>query len=188
MDWCHLSVEFPAAEHPGTDDSGAVFGQRGACKVSEWSSHSAPRACKRFLRTCCHRVATLPDLVQIITGFGETGAALVRSGVDKIFSPDRCRMVGAILEGSVQNLTPVVLELGGKDPLIVCDDADPRRPSPGRWRASSSARDNVPGRRADLRDGWHLRSLHRARGVRPAQQLRQGDPPVAMGPTSTLAR
>ncbi len=29
-----------------------------------------------------------------------------------------------VLEGAAGNLTPVVLELGGKDPIIVCDDAN----------------------------------------------------------------
>ncbi|MFV8752397.1 aldehyde dehydrogenase family protein [Nannocystaceae bacterium ST9] len=92
-------------------------------KVSEWTSWSAPdylEILHRVLRE--HGVST--DLVQIVTGYGETGADLVRSGVDKIFftgSPGNGRKVMATAS---EGLTPVVLELGGKDPLIVCDDAD----------------------------------------------------------------
>ncbi len=92
-------------------------------KVSEWTSWSAPEYLEiihRVLRK--HGLST--DLVQVVTGYGETGADLVRSGVDKVFftgSPGNGRKVMA---NASDNLTPVVLELGGKDPLIVCDDAD----------------------------------------------------------------
>jgi len=30
----------------------------------------------------------------------------------------------AVMKAASDNLTPVLLELGGKDPMIVCDDAD----------------------------------------------------------------
>jgi acyl-CoA reductase-like NAD-dependent aldehyde dehydrogenase len=62
--------------------------------------------------------------VQVVTGYGETGSALVTSGVEKIFftgSPQNGRKVMA---AAAETLTPVVLELGGKDPMIVCDDAE----------------------------------------------------------------
>jgi acyl-CoA reductase-like NAD-dependent aldehyde dehydrogenase len=92
-------------------------------KVSEWTSWSAPEYLElihRVLRK--HGLST--DLVQFVTGYGESGADLIRSGVDKVFftgSPGNGRKVMATASDS---LTPVVLELGGKDPLIVCDDAD----------------------------------------------------------------
>ncbi|RZO48597.1 MAG: aldehyde dehydrogenase family protein, partial [Sandaracinaceae bacterium] len=50
-------------------------------------------------------------------------AALVRSGVDKIIFTGSVPNGRRILEGSVENITPVILELGGKDPFIVCEDA-----------------------------------------------------------------
>ena len=92
-------------------------------KVSEWTSWSAGEYLEivhRVLRK--HGLPT--DLVQVVTGWGETGAHLVRAGVDKVFftgSPQNGRKVMA---GASDTLTPVVLELGGKDPLIVCDDAN----------------------------------------------------------------
>lgn len=64
------------------------------------------------------------DTVQIINGYGDTGAALVRSGVQKILFIGSVGNGRRIIEGSAEHLTPVVMELGGKDPLIVCDDAD----------------------------------------------------------------
>lgn len=64
------------------------------------------------------------DTVQILNGFGGTGAALVRARVDKILFIGSVNNGRRIIEGSAEHLTPVVMELGGKDPLIVCDDAD----------------------------------------------------------------
>lgn len=64
------------------------------------------------------------DTVQIINGYGDTGAALVRSRVDKILFIGSVGNGRRIIEGSAEHLTPVVMELGGKDPMIICDDAD----------------------------------------------------------------
>lgn len=67
------------------------------------------------------------DLVQIINGYGDTGAALVRGGVQKILFIGSVNNGRRIIEGSAEHLTPVVMELGGKDPFIVCPDADMER-------------------------------------------------------------
>lgn len=64
------------------------------------------------------------DTVQIINGYGDTGAALVRGGVEKILFIGSVGNGRRIVEGSAEQLTPTVMELGGKDPLIVCDDAN----------------------------------------------------------------
>ncbi len=65
-----------------------------------------------------------PDTVRIINGYGDTGAALVRGGVQKILFIGSVDNGRRIVEGSAEQLTPTVMELGGKDPLIVCDDAN----------------------------------------------------------------
>lgn len=71
------------------------------------------------------RDAGLPDgLVQVLTGDGETGAALVEAGLDKIAFTGSVRTGRKIGEVCGRNLTPCTLELGGKDPMIVCADAD----------------------------------------------------------------
>jgi acyl-CoA reductase-like NAD-dependent aldehyde dehydrogenase len=71
------------------------------------------------------REAGLPgDLVQVVQGDGTIGAALVGSGVDIVFftgSPETGRLV---LAEAAETLTPVTLELGGKDAMVVLDDAD----------------------------------------------------------------
>ena len=66
----------------------------------------------------------LPEgLLQVVIGAGETGATLV-DHVDLICvtgSPETGRRV---MERASRRLTPVLLELGGKDPMIVLRDAD----------------------------------------------------------------
>ncbi len=78
----------------------------------------------KLLVECAQAAIPIPDVLQLVTGFGETGAALARSKVDKIAftgSPSTGRRVMA---AAAENLTPVVLELGGKDAMIVAADAD----------------------------------------------------------------
>ncbi len=67
------------------------------------------------------------ELVHVVTGDGRTGEALVRSGVDKVSFTGSPATGRRIMAAAADTLTPVVMELGGKDPMIVCDDADVRR-------------------------------------------------------------
>jgi acyl-CoA reductase-like NAD-dependent aldehyde dehydrogenase len=65
-----------------------------------------------------------PDVLQIVQGDGEQGRALVQSDVDLIvFTGSRAAGVH-ILQAASGSLKRVILELGGKDPLVVLDDAD----------------------------------------------------------------
>jgi succinate-semialdehyde dehydrogenase/glutarate-semialdehyde dehydrogenase len=63
-------------------------------------------------------------LIELVTGLGETGAALCRSGVDKIAFTGSVPTGKRVAAACAENLTPVVLELGGKDATIVAADAD----------------------------------------------------------------
>jgi acyl-CoA reductase-like NAD-dependent aldehyde dehydrogenase len=60
----------------------------------------------------------------LVQGDGETGAALVESGVDKIHFTGSVRTGRQVAEVCGRLLKPCTLELGGKDPMIVCADAD----------------------------------------------------------------
>ncbi|ESR32631.1 Aldehyde dehydrogenase 22A1 [Citrus sinensis] len=101
----------------------AVFSGNGiVIKVSENASWSG---CFyfRIIQAALAAVGAPENLVDVITGFAETGEALV-SSVDKIIfvgSPGVGRM---IMRNASKTLTPVTLELGGKDAFIVCDDVD----------------------------------------------------------------
>ena len=64
------------------------------------------------------------DAVQIVSGAGETGAALVEAAPDKVAFTGSVATGRKIAEVAAKNLTSVVLELGGKDPMIVLADAD----------------------------------------------------------------
>jgi succinate-semialdehyde dehydrogenase/glutarate-semialdehyde dehydrogenase len=69
--------------------------------------------------------ALLADgLLQVLTGDGTTGAALVEAGVDKIMFTGSVATGKRVAQTAAKTLTPVVLELGGKDPMIVLEDAD----------------------------------------------------------------
>jgi acyl-CoA reductase-like NAD-dependent aldehyde dehydrogenase len=81
-----------------------------------------------------------PDIVQVVTGKGATGDALVRSGVQKIAFTGSVRTGKLVMQAAAETLTPVVLELGGKDPMIVCDDANLERAANGAvWGAFTNA-------------------------------------------------
>lgn len=75
---------------------------------------------KKILVHCGHS----PDLVQIVTGYGDTGAALVNSGVDKLTFIGSPGVGKLVMRAAADTLTPVLLELGGKDAAIVCEDCD----------------------------------------------------------------
>lgn len=69
--------------------------------------------------------AKLPEgLFEIVTGDGSTGAALVEAGVDKVMFTGSVATGKRVAEAAAKHLTPVVLELGGKDPMIVLENAN----------------------------------------------------------------
>ena len=76
----------------------------------------------------------------VIQGRGDVGAALVDAGCDKISFIGSPRTGRLICEAAAKHLTPVVMELGGKDAAIVCGDADPDVASSGvLWGAFANA-------------------------------------------------
>jgi succinate-semialdehyde dehydrogenase/glutarate-semialdehyde dehydrogenase len=64
-----------------------------------------------------------PGLLEIVTGDGSTGAALVEAGVDKIMFTGSVATGKHVAAAAAKHLIPVVLELGGKDAMIVLEDA-----------------------------------------------------------------
>jgi acyl-CoA reductase-like NAD-dependent aldehyde dehydrogenase len=64
------------------------------------------------------------DAFQVVTGYGETGAALCRAGVGKLAFTGSAATGKKVMAACAENLVPVLMELGGKDAMIVDDDAD----------------------------------------------------------------
>ncbi|KAF3616582.1 Aldehyde dehydrogenase 22A1 [Capsicum annuum] len=101
----------------------AVFsGNAIVIKVSEHASWSG---CfyLRIIQTALAAVGAPENLVEVITGFAETGEALV-SSVDKIIFVGSPGVGKKIMRSASDTLIPVTLELGGKDAFIVCEDVD----------------------------------------------------------------
>ncbi|MFC7534449.1 aldehyde dehydrogenase family protein [Actinoplanes sp. GCM10030250] len=63
-------------------------------------------------------------VLQAVHGLGDVGAALCRSGVGKIAFTGSTATGKKVMAACAENLVPVVIEAGGKDALIVDEDAD----------------------------------------------------------------
>ena len=72
----------------------------------------------------CTEAGVPPGVVNIITGNGETGAALVDAEVDKIAFTGSTEVGRKIREATAGSGKALSLELGGKSPYIVFEDAD----------------------------------------------------------------
>jgi len=72
-----------------------------------------------------------PNWVQIVYGDGKLGSELVAQKPEKIFFTGSTRTGRRILAQAAEHLVPVELELGGKDPMIVFEDANLERAAAG---------------------------------------------------------
>jgi len=64
------------------------------------------------------------DLLQIVTGDGAAGAGLLAADINKVIFTGSVATGQRVAQAAAARLLPSVLELGGKDPMIVLDDAD----------------------------------------------------------------
>lgn len=77
---------------------------------------------------------------QVVTGLGATGAALCTSGVDKLAFTGSARTGRKVMAACAETLTPVLMECGGKDALIVAEGADVKAAAEGAlWGAMANA-------------------------------------------------
>ncbi|HKP64904.1 MAG TPA: aldehyde dehydrogenase family protein [Polyangiales bacterium] len=73
-----------------------------------------------------HEAGVPTDVFQVITGAGDVGRALVEQPIDGVFFTGSYGTGKRIAEAVAGKLVKVQLELGGKDPAYVCEDADPK--------------------------------------------------------------
>lgn len=88
-------------------------------KPSEYST-----AVGKWITDTFSEVAPSEGILSLITGLGETGKTLCESAVDKIGFTGSTNTAKLVARSCATQLTPVILECGGKDPVIVDADAD----------------------------------------------------------------
>ncbi len=109
---------------PATETLAAlVAGNAVVLKPSEFTSLVALE-----LQSLLHAAGVPRDVFQVVVGDGATGAALIHSlqvrQIDKLVFTGSVATGKRIAAAAAERLLPVVLELGGKDPMLVLDDAD----------------------------------------------------------------
>lgn len=73
------------------------------------------------------RIGLPRGVVEVVQGDGTTGAALCEANVDKIFFTGSVATGRRVMAAAAKKPIPVELELGGKDAMIVCADANLER-------------------------------------------------------------
>jgi len=112
-----------------------VAGNAVVLKPSELTPLSALELSSLF-----HDAGFPPNIFQLVLGDGPTGAALLESNIDKLIFTGSVATGKRIAQVAAARLLPVVLELGGKDPMIVLEDADLEVASSGAvWAAFVNA-------------------------------------------------
>jgi acyl-CoA reductase-like NAD-dependent aldehyde dehydrogenase len=105
---------------PATEALAAlVAGNAVVLKPSEFTSLVALE-----LASLLHEAGVPPDIFQVVVGDGATGSALIHSPIDKLVFTGSVATGKRIAVAAAERLLPVVLELGGKDAMLVLDDAD----------------------------------------------------------------
>ena len=105
---------------PATETFAAlVTGNAVVLKPSELTPVSALE-----LQHLLHEAGVPGDVFAVVLGEASTGAALIDSAIDKLIFTGSVATGKRVAEAAARRLLPVVLELGGKDAMIVLDDAD----------------------------------------------------------------
>ncbi len=105
---------------PATESLAAlVAGNAVVVKPSEFTSLTAIE-----LASLLHQAGVPQEIFQVIVGDGATGGALINAAIDKLVFTGSVSTGKQIAQAAAARLLPVVLELGGKDPMLVLDDAD----------------------------------------------------------------
>jgi len=105
---------------PATESLAAlVAGNAVVVKPSEFTSLIALELAGLF-----YSAGVPKDVFQVVVGDGSTGAAFANAEIDKLIFTGSVGTGKRIAQAAGERLLPVVLELGGKDPMVVLDDAD----------------------------------------------------------------
>jgi len=166
---------------PATETLAAlVTGNSVVLKPSEFTSLVALE-----LANLLYQAGVPQDVLQVVVGDGSAGGALTQAAIDKLVFTGSVPTGKRIAQVAASRLLPVVLELGGKDPMVVLDDADVEVASSGAvWGAFVNAGQAC----LSVERCYVHRSLYDKfveACVRKAKQLRVGnglDPDTDVGP------
>ncbi len=133
-----------------------------------------------------------PGVINVVTGGAEVGAAVTaHSGIDKLTFTGGGGTARHVARAAAENLTPTVLELGGKSPQIIFADADPEAATNGLLAGifAASGQTCVAGSRAYIHEDIAAEVIGRV--VARADELVMGDPAdvaTEMGPAASDAQ
>ena len=96
-----------------------VAGNAVVCKTSDFTPH-----CGALIERLFASAGFPEGLVNIVQGGGDVGQALIDAACDKILFTGSVETGRRVAEACGKRLIPTVLELGGKDAMIVLADAD----------------------------------------------------------------
>jgi aldehyde dehydrogenase (NAD+) len=130
-----------------------------------------------------------PGVFNVVTGYGPTtGRALVRNpGVDKVAFTGSTETGKQVMKDAADHLAKVTLELGGKSPQIVFDDADPEAVANGVVSGifAATGQTCIAGSRLFVQKGLHDELVERL--AEKAASIKLGDPlemETEMGPVA----
>jgi acyl-CoA reductase-like NAD-dependent aldehyde dehydrogenase len=111
-----------------------VAGNPVVYKPSEWTP------LKGLIEEIIEKSGFMKDAIHVVYGGKETGRRLIDQRPAKILFTGSTRAGRQIMEQAAKYLIPVELELGGKDPMVVFDDADIERTAAGAvWGAMTNS-------------------------------------------------
>ena len=133
-----------------------------------------------------HRAVPEHPVLQLVTGLGATGEALCRAGADKIAFTGSTTTGRKVMARCAPTLTPVVIECGGKDALIVAADADVSAAADGAvWGSMANGGQSCVGVErayvvAEVYDEFVRQVVEQARELRPGMETDASYGPITM--------
>ncbi len=159
------------------------------CAVVIKASEIAPAPILEFAKVV-DQVGFPPGVINLITGFGEPCGRILTSHkqVSKVAFTGGADTARHVIANTANNFAPVSLELGGKSPLVIFDDADLEGAVNGAVAGNfgASGQSCVAGSRVIVQAGVYDRFIEMV--TERAQAIRLGDPlddDTQMGPLAT---
>ena len=146
----------------------------GNCVVIKPSEHASATTIE-FCRLA-QAAGFPPGVINVVCGAAQTGRALVGGAIDKVSFTGSAGIGREVAMEAGRRLVPVTLELGGKSPNIIFDDAHFERSASGALAGifAATGQTCVAGSRLLVQRGIHARMVERL--AERARAIRLGDP------------